>query len=314
MHAITARAWRPWLMLALKCAVVLAVAWGVRRTVLTALDQLTHRPVHIHWSALAASGGLYLLGLLPSAYFYHALLREQGAMCSLGRSVRAYYLGQLGKYVPGKAAVVVIRTSLMAGPTVSPTLAAVAVVYETLTFMAVGTALAGGLCLLLPMAWSARIAAAAAATVAVLPVLPPVFRRIAQMAHRVGASDQALARWHVRPATLAKFWLADALGWGLMGCSLWCVAVGLGHPAGHWTSSLPLCVTAVAGGVAAGFFALIPGGAVVREGVMMQVLSPATGEAVALAAPIVLRLVWLVFELAVSAILVFWPPASEVVR
>ena len=57
-------------------------------------------------------------------------------------TTRAYYVGHLGKYVPGKALVVIIRTGLISGPRVDTTVAAVSIFIETLTMMAVGAFLA----------------------------------------------------------------------------------------------------------------------------------------------------------------------------
>jgi len=53
----------------------------------------------------------------------------------------------------------------------------------------------------------------------------------------------------------------------------------------------------------AGFLSLIPGGAVVRELILAELMVPEFGSAVALLSAVVLRLVWLLAELLISAIL-----------
>ena len=63
------------------------------------------------WLGLA--GVLYLLGLLPAGLFWHRVLLVLGQDARLGETLRAYYIGHLGKYVPGKAMVVVIRAGLI---------------------------------------------------------------------------------------------------------------------------------------------------------------------------------------------------------
>jgi uncharacterized membrane protein YbhN (UPF0104 family) len=55
--------------------------------------------------------------------------------------------------------------------------------------------------------------------------------------------------------------------------------------------------------VVGGFLSGIPGGAVVREGILCWVLAREVTEATALAAAVVLRLVWLASELVISAVL-----------
>ena len=84
---------------------------------------------------LAASGGLYLLGTLCCGVFWHRTLRALGQPVSLPQALRAYYIGQLGKYVPGKAMVVILRAGLVRGQGSIPALAAVSVFLETLTMM-----------------------------------------------------------------------------------------------------------------------------------------------------------------------------------
>src|SRR5262249_52279900 len=62
------------------------------------LATLTVRP---EWLALSAV--LYLVGLAGSAWYWYHLLRVFGEGPRLVPTFRAYYLGHLGKYVPGKA-------------------------------------------------------------------------------------------------------------------------------------------------------------------------------------------------------------------
>src|SRR5262245_38975320 len=61
---------------------------------------------------LIASAVLYLVGLGFSMYFWFRLLRALGQQPSLPWMMRAYYVGHLGKYVPGKAVALFLRTTL----------------------------------------------------------------------------------------------------------------------------------------------------------------------------------------------------------
>jgi uncharacterized membrane protein YbhN (UPF0104 family) len=55
--------------------------------------------------------------------------------------------------------------------------------------------------------------------------------------------------------------------------------------------------------VVAGFVSLIPGGLVVRDAVLLELLAPAVGKGPALVCALVARLVWLLSEVGISIIL-----------
>src|SRR6266700_4729617 len=73
-------------------------------------EGLLKRSIHPGW--LALSGGLYVLGLGCSAWFWIRLMRSLGQQPAVLPCVRAYYLGHLGKYLPGKAWALVLRATL----------------------------------------------------------------------------------------------------------------------------------------------------------------------------------------------------------
>ena len=58
--------------------------------------------------------------------------------------------------------------------------------------------------------------------------------------------------------------------------------------------------------VVAGFLSLIPGGLGVRELVLDELMAEPFGRTVALVSAVLLRLVWLMTELAISGILYVW--------
>src|SRR5262249_25155183 len=97
--------------------------------------------------ALVQSGWLYLAGLGFSAAFWIGLTRSLGERLPVVAGVRAYYVSHLGKYVPGKAVALVVRTTLAAGAGCRPGIAVLTAVYETLTTMAAGSLLAAALLL-----------------------------------------------------------------------------------------------------------------------------------------------------------------------
>jgi uncharacterized membrane protein YbhN (UPF0104 family) len=287
----------------LKLLIVALVAWGIARAAQGSLAELRAHAWSLHGGYLVLSGVFYLLGYLPAGIFWFYILRATGQRPRLLETLRAYYIGHLGKYVPGKAMVVVLRTGLIKSHRVEPAVAVVSVFLETLTMMAVGAFVAAGLLLaVLPHNDLLVLASVGLMLAAGLPTLPPVFRRLA---HQV-TSRRAAAEVRLEGVTFRLMlagWLGNLLGWGLMGLSLWAAVRALGVGEAGSLALLPVFTASVALAVVAGFLSLIPGGALVRELVLAQVMVPAVGQAAALLSAVVLRLVWLVSELAISVIL-----------
>ena len=165
------------LLLAAKVLIVALVAWFVRGTLVSAWRQIGKHPLQLHPLWLVLSGVIYLVALLPAGWYWHHILKTLGQEAGLGETLQAYYLGHLGKYVPGKAMVIILRTGLIRSHRVDTTLAVVSVFYETLTMMAVGSFLAVGILAFRlheerTMLW----ASLGFMLLAGLPTLPPIFR------------------------------------------------------------------------------------------------------------------------------------------
>jgi len=207
--------------------------------------------------------------------------------------------------VPGKAMVIVLRTGLIRSHRVDTGLAVASVFLETLTMMAVGACLAVPI-LAIFLSQDLRLTAAAVgmAVVAGLSTLPPVFSRLARLLG-VGRSNPATAERlaGVRYRTLVGGWLAMIVGWAFMGASLWAVLRAADLPA-DLAAHLHLYTAAVAMAVVVGFVSMIPGGLFTRDAALAILLAPMISGGVTPAIiAAVLRLVWLVAELAISAIL-----------
>ena len=294
-----------WIVLAVKLLIVAVVLWLVRGTIEKSWNYLVEHPRSLSPTWLVFSGGLYLLALLPEGLFWLWALRALGQDVGLLETLRAYYIGHLGKYVPGKAMVIVLRTGLIHSLRVDTSIAVASVFLETLTMMAVGACIAVPVLALWFTHNPALIAAAVAtAIVAGLPTLPPVFSRLSRVLG-VGRSSpavaQKLAGFDYR--TLLCGWTAMVFGWIVMGTSLWAMLRGLDLPANLAESwHLYTAITAMA--VVGGFASMIPGGLVPREAVF-------TGSAGAVGGRRChgpdrgcgLALTWLLAELLISAIL-----------
>ena len=304
--------WRRFLgpiKLAIFVLVVCGIAWFVWRA---REDFLAHKfsifDVDPRWLGLA--GLFYLVGMLPCGLYWHRVLLAMGQRPTLSTTLRAYYIGHLGKYVPLKLTVVAMRTVMIQGTRVDATVAAVSIFFETLTMMAVGALLAG----LILAAWFGRhwslIALAVGLMVlAGLPALPPVFRRLVRLLNVARASpqiDEMLSRIGYR--LVLSGWLGIAAGWCVLGLSLWATLRGMpgvGPKLGGPLEELPLLTASVCLALVAGFLSLLPGGMGVRELVliplMQQHLEISTKDAII--AAVLLRVVWLVSELTLSGIL-----------
>jgi glycosyltransferase 2 family protein len=297
---------RKWLLPAVKLLIVVLVVWFIRRTVVDAAKQLGEHPWHFDPAWLVASGLLYLAGLAAEGFFWYRVLLALGQDVKLGETLRAYFIGHLGKYVPGKAMVVVLRAGLLRGERVDRSLAAASVFLETLTMMSVGALMAA----VILVAWFAPHgllfwASLGVIAVAGLPTLPPVFARLARLAG-VGRSNpevaEKLARLGYR--TLAEGWILNVVGWVLLGASLWASVRAMGTEL-DLTDQLPTCTAAISLAVVGGFVSFVPGGAGVREAVLLEFLAKMAnwGDLVAVASALLVRLVWLMAELVISGIL-----------
>ena len=108
--------------------------------------------------------------------------------------------------------------------------------------------------------------------------------------------------------TLLLGWLATAIGWLIMGSSLIAVLRGMGQcrpTAG--SRSFAASHDGGARSVVLGFMSFIPGGFVVRDVVMADLIRAALGSEVAVASAIVLRLVWLAAELGAAGVFYLLP-------
>lgn len=309
---------RKWIMLCAKLAILGLVVWGVRRSLSGGIEQLREHPISIDYRWLVVAGGVYLLGMLPSGFFWYRILHRLDQRPRLGETLRAYYIGHLGKYVPGKALVVILRTGLIRSRRVDATLAAVSVFLETLTMMAVGALVAAILLgLLFRDQWQNVLLALVMAVGAGVPTLPRVFRfLVGRMGITKFNPDVLKKLQNIDLRLMAIGWVGIAFGWFLLGLSLWATLRAMGLH-GDSASDLALLTATVALAMVGGFLSLIPGGLGVRDALVIHLVmlylshagaSPAnltaadTPQAHAIVAAVLLRIVWLVAELLIAGV------------
>ena len=290
--------------------VVLLVIWGISRAVQNALADFSESNFSwsdVRWRWIFVGCSAYFLGLFPMAIFWRSILLSLGQQVPFLTLLRAYFVGHLGKYVPGKAMVIVLRTGLLRDAGVNTAIAAISVFIETMTMMAVGAFLAS-VTLLVRFRGHQQLQLLAVGLMVgtVLPTLPPVLKLFVRLIKKVDDSTSTALGRYSWP-TVAKGWLLCSIGWMFMAGSLWAVLKSM--PTTQFPDATTIATTALASvslAMVAGFFSLLPGGVGVREWVINQLLVPQFGSVVALISAVLLRMLWLVTELVVSAILELW--------
>ena len=304
------------LLRSIKAAIGLLVIGMVAREVYRTVGGLrasgTLPRIEAPW--LVAAGAIYVLGLTVLGFWYWRVLRAGPATTGLYAAERAYLVSHLGKYVPGKALVVVIRASLTTRYGARPTTSAFAAFYETLVMMAtgglvaaIGFALPGAPTIPLkipgfgspPVAWVAGLLGLALFGLA----LPEVFPRLARLASRPLRM--------VRPEEMPRFsWRLllegiglSAVGWVLLGFSQLAVLRAFGI-SGLSFEEGAIAVASVALATVAGFvIAVAPGGLGVREWVLWTSLGAVLPHDRAVLASLMLRLAWLAAEVFIAGLL-----------
>jgi uncharacterized membrane protein YbhN (UPF0104 family) len=330
--------WRRLTIMTLKWAVTLVVLWAVGRHIVRTWNDLAgqSRPITFAWGWLVAGGLLYLAGLVACGCFFQAILRASPTPVALLPAMRAYLVSHLGKYVPGKAMVVVVRAGMVVPHGARGSTAAIATVYETVVMMASGGLIAAAgftrsvgpniaefalpfLGLVKPPIYRVALWCSLGLGLAFLVLaIPQVFGKIAGLLSLPipGMGPDALPRFTAR--LLIQGLLYSAAGWILLGLSQIAVIRAFDASAGDrllTSGDGPVVIASVALATVAGFaVAVLPGGLGVREGVLMSALAPLIGSDAAVVASLSLRLVWVAAELAAAAVVSPWNrrPSAQV--
>jgi hypothetical protein len=299
--------------LAIKVLLAIAIVLSVARyfaRILTdpSLNRVSFR---VRLELLIPAGLLYLAAHCCWGWFWVRLLRSEGIRVTMVTGLRCYFVSQLGKYIPGKAWVILMRVGMLGAPGTKLAVGMTAT-YETLTNMAAGTLM--GIALLpslgvLPPTVSGNVGALAG--IAALPLILALLNKAAVRIAAARRGPDAPALPSPSLVLLAQGLLHGACGWCFLGVSLGLVirAVAPDPPPWTWGGYLG-DLAAVALSYVLGFVVLVaPGGLGVRELVLQHTLTRqfigtldepgAAGTAVVVA--LVLRLVWTIAELFASA-------------
>lgn len=268
---------KPFLLSLAKVVLGMAVLVAAGNEVLGSLARMESSQVRFSVPILGLSLLCYLAGMAVFAEFWR---RAVGAL--EGKPPRldchfAYFVSQLGKYVPGKAWVILIRYGLIGKNHLSFRAVTAYSVYESFSVMGSG-ALLSFLALLFLGADPTLLWLALGLSVALLAAShPPVSSWVAGVAPLARGRDgkpMPVPTWKVfrKGAPLLT------LGWILAGASfpLAGAGVGVAYPG---PSDVVLAGAASGLAVAAGFVVLVaPAGLGVREWLLVQTLGPSVGE------------------------------------
>jgi uncharacterized membrane protein YbhN (UPF0104 family) len=264
-----------------KIVIVLAIFGWIVMELNKSWDKVNLLEWKPNYGWLALSAFFYCVSYVPSVFFWRYTMQLLGQCPRLYETFRAYYIGHLGKYIPGKAMVVVIRAELLNRERTLSSVAAAAVAFETLNMMAVG----GFISALMILIWFRNIPGGGYLTLIAIgltfcvgfPVFPPVFRRLSK---RIGIGkidpeiDEKFKR--IRFKTVLFGWCLMSLDWLFLGLCLWASIRGIGFDScplfGH--DYFPRFLLAATLSVVAGFVLMIPGGLGVREIVITQITIP----------------------------------------
>lgn len=286
-------------------------------------DDLQKHPLTLRWEWLIPAGLLYLGAHTFWGTFWVRLLRNQGLPIGFGVGLRAYFVSQFGKYIPGKVAVIVMRTEMLKAFGCSRVPVAVTAVYETLTSMGAG-AMLGVACIpflgVLPEEVSKNVAWFG--LVALIPLSIPILHKIGRRAvMKMSGRDKSLMRdpshW-----LMAQGLMHGACGWCLLSLSLACTLQAIAPTPPAWNRDAFLGdLAAVALSYVAGFVVLVaPGGIGARELVMQKAVSWRFAEALGavqadglgVVIALVLRLAWTAAEVLLAGALYFCKPKPKV--
>jgi hypothetical protein len=237
----------------------------------------------------AAAGSLLavLLGLLASALVWRALLTDLGSRLPLRTALHVFFLGQLGKYLPGSVFAVAAQMELGRSQGVSRSRVGTASLLFMGVLVAAGLLVAAvALPLTSPDALHHYFWVLAVLPVGLVCLAPPVMTRLVAVLLR-------LLRREPLERPLSWRGVGASLGWALAMWAAYGAHVLLLLLPQHTTGSASLPLLAVGGYALAwtvGFlFLLAPAGAVLRETVLVLALAPALHGAGATAVAVVSR-------------------------
>lgn len=295
--------WKARLWKAAKHGITVAVLVGVSYSFYHSLREL--HATELHWQPewLVVAGLAYFASMTVSMFYWWWSMVALGQKPRAMDVARAYYNGHLGKYVPGKALVIIMRAGLVQSETCRPGVAAITVVYETLSLMA-----AGAVWLVAVLCWTGiweELPFWATATIVgtvCLPIIPPIFNLILKKVLKPFRQVDVTALPQLNYRFLAWGILFGMGAWLFMGLSLAAAIRSVNDAVPVW-SGLVLLTAQFAAATIVGWIIPTPGGLGGREQMLKYLLTSSLSDGPAALVALLLRLTWIVTELVVSGLL-----------
>ncbi len=245
------------------------------------------------WLIVALVVGI--CGLTVIGWSWQALVLHLGGRLGFASALRGYFVGQLGKYVPGGVWAVVGRGEWARRDGVTGPVAYASTILSMVTAYVAGSLMAGMALLMvgeLPSSSTGRWIIAGVVLLGPLGLLglhPRILEWLASWARRLSGRQLALQvlPWHVTAAIVGR----QLLAWLGIGTATWLVSIGLGAQLGFQQVLLATCVSWVAGFL----FLPVPGGIGIREAAFVAVLGP---DPVVATVALVARLVFVLADVA----------------
>ena len=281
------------LQLAFVAAAFAGLGWALSNQWPRVQDSLTRLDPAI--VALVLALGLAVLAC--SFVSWRAVLSGLGPVVPILPAGRIFFVGQLGKYLPGSVWPLVAQMELGRAAGISRTRVVVASLLAIATSILVG-AVMGLVCLpFLDVPLALRLLGPLLAVVALAALHPTVLNRVVGFGLRLARRPALPTPLPGRAIAISA--AASALSWVFGGVGTWVLANRFGA---HGLGVLPLCVAAYAFALTIGLLVVpAPAGAGVREGVFVLFLSLALAAGPATAVALVLRLVLAVSDGLVAA-------------
>lgn len=278
---------------------------------------------------------IYLVAYAIWGRYFVTLVRNQGATVSTATGMRSYFISQMGKYVPGKVLVIVIRIAMLGNIGITRTAVGIAAMFESMVW--VGSGALVGVILLPESLWNG-LRTALRERGGDLPefhrywlILPMVFAPIGlvglnRFVNRVnrwrkGADAHQFPRVKLHMVVIGLIW--DSLGWLVIGLSLMLTIHGLmPNPQAITSDECLNLISIVSIAYVMGFVAFfMPAGVGVRDialqlllAILLKAQDPlaARGAIDALAAivALVFRLLGTVAELIVAGLMYRFAPSA----
>jgi glycosyltransferase 2 family protein len=251
------------------------------------------------WTRLLLAFACTVAGVSAAAMSWQVLVDGLGRRIGVGRSLQVYFVGMLGKYVPGTVWAYALQLELGRAVGLRRTRVFIASLYSVVVVV-VGGLLVGALAVasllsvdpdLAPLGWLYVLLIPA-----IVLLVPPVTNWLIDLALRILKRPRPPHRIRFPAIAASMAWiLVSYLAYGLQ---LWVLMRGdadVGMPA------LLLSIGAMGFAMIAGVVAFfLPSGLGAREFVIVAALGPILGQAPALAVAVVSRVLFIVVDLVLA--------------